>query len=1060
MPEPSRRPVQLPPATRRTFTGDPLRATTARPQPPRQQRQQEYPPRWVVGEPSAASSSCPGAGEFATRVGGGREPQEQPGFAGADTAWYDVMRLYGDIHRLHAVVEKKDEEYQGLLEKKDEVLREKENTYMKLLAAKDKQFADMNEVHRTELLNLQKSKDEQLERLLDKRDQAHKEDMDRLLHRLSGTQSPPMRPIPAQHQQPAHSSTGPPAPVAAALRAQPATSDMLVAQLQAGGDEAKLALTAVLEATLEVLQALAMATPRKQRKSVKEKCERLESFLDEVESDEFDHRLAACETPELQQLAHTLGAVQALRMGEVGVECLILVDNTLSELSRLLDPVMGASRQLSSTEMNVRERGLQTLSDLPRIVLPESAMAEVVTARLVLEVAMDERKADGERATALLGLFVLGLRNAVAVVDVLVKSQEQACAQIFEEVYEGRVQGREGAELFVNLHACTHLCYEIGTKTSAIAARKSLEHSVVAAMTTCVTASCPKSRYQDLLPFFLECTRDNGDVVVASAACSALMFPAVSKTGRELAGDFLSCDPARVGWRVRQRVVRPGLPADRWCDLAQKLSLESVCVSMGLLLANAPAFLPVIPHDQGVWPELIREAVHQAQVNCQQKLAAQTHFSFFSFYWVGSLLKRAVSNPENHAAIMPCAEALLWASANGFLWAGMNTAANAAAACVTLLGKNEGGLTLTKETADCVLRLLHLFFDNMRTEGWAAEMRLRDPAKKVAPAVQLVVDMVIADVSKYSPPFSCPSLLSLYVGLAPCLNHQVVDSRARVVCNPFSPLAHIDKAFVLEHPYAVDDLVTALLLDESNPRRTQDGADKLQATAAKALENLALSEVGKLSLRAHAGVMKGLRALQKDAMSDAAWQSASAALFELDEAARKKAKEAAKTKLAKRLVDRHTANEGNQDDSSSDEPGNVEHVMLSYSWNHQPVIKRINVALKARGYLVWIDIEKMQGSTVEVMSAAVEEAAVMCYGVSEAYKESANCRLEAQYAYQQQVEMIPLKLEEAYRANGWLGMLLGFALTASWHRGSLSLFNSTHTHRERERERHATDRRK
>ena len=102
-----------------------------------------------------------------------------------------------------------------------------------------------------------------------------------------------------------------------------------------------------------------------------------------------------------------------------------------------------------------------------------------------------------------------------------------------------------------------------------------------------------------------------------------------------------------------------------------------------------------------------------------------------------------------------------------------------------------------------------------------------------------------------------------------------------------------DKPFVLEHPHALDDLVTALLLDEHNPRRTQDGADILQATAALALENLALSDVGKAPLRAHTGVMKGLRALKQDAMSDAARRSASAALFELDQEARQKAKKAA-----------------------------------------------------------------------------------------------------------------------------------------------------------------------
>jgi hypothetical protein len=73
-------------------------------------------------------------------------------------------------------------------------------------------------------------------------------------------------------------------------------------------------------------------------------------------------------------------------------------------------------------------------------------------------------------------------------------------------------------------------------------------------------------------------------------------------------------------------------------------------------------------------------------------------------------------------------------------------------------------------------------------------------------------------------------------------------------------------------------------------------------------------------------------------------------------------------------------------------------------------------------------VEKMQGSTVEAMADAVEGAAAMCYGVSRAYKESANCRLEAQYAYQREKDMVPLMVEEGYRADGWLGMLLGTRL--------------------------------
>ena len=102
--------------------------------------------------------------------------------------------------------------------------------------------------------------------------------------------------------------------------------------------------------------------------------------------------------------------------------------------------------------------------------------------------------------------------------------------------------------------------------------------------------------------------------------------------------------------------------------------------------------------------------------------------------------------------------------------------------------------------------------------------------------------------------------------------------------------------------------------------------------------------------------------------------------------------------------------------------------MLSYNWDHQDVIKRINKALQTRGYMTWIDVEKMQGSTIETMAEAVEQAACVVYGISQAYKESANCRLEAQYAHQREKHMVPLMLEEGYRADGWLGMLLGVSL--------------------------------
>lgn len=67
------------------------------------------------------------------------------------------------------------------------------------------------------------------------------------------------------------------------------------------------------------------------------------------------------------------------------------------------------------------------------------------------------------------------------------------------------------------------------------------------------------------------------------------------------------------------------------------------------------------------------------------------------------------------------------------------------------------------------------------------------------------------------------------------------------------------------------------------------------------------------------------------------------------------------------------------------------------------------------------------------MSAAVENAEVMLSCISLSYKESANCRLEAQYAHQQRVPMVPLVMEDGYIASGWLGMLLGTKIYFNFH---------------------------
>jgi hypothetical protein len=48
-------------------------------------------------------------------------------------------------------------------------------------------------------------------------------------------------------------------------------------------------------------------------------------------------------------------------------------------------------------------------------------------------------------------------------------------------------------------------------------------------------------------------------------------------------------------------------------------------------------------------------------------------------------------------------------------------------------------------------------------------------------------------------------------------------------------------------------------------------------------------------------------------------------------------------------------------------------------------------------------------------------------------KESANCRLEAQYGHQQNVQTIPLMMEVGYKPTGWLGIIMGSRLYFNFH---------------------------
>ena len=236
-----------------------------------------------------------------------------------------------------------------------------------------------------------------------------------------------------------------------------------------------------------------------------------------------------------------------------------------------------------------------------------------------------------------------------------------------------------------------------------------------------------------------------------------------------------------------------------------------------------------------------------------------------------------------------------------------------------------------------------------------------------------------------------------------------------------------NKKHMIEFEPLIEMLLECLIIDKDNRRYGQDGADAMQEASAGVLQELALFTLGATALRSHAAVIKTLHKLC-DVGTKVSKERGAAALFELEHDKRQKAADetdGAGTGLMK-----------TQDNVP------LPHVMASYNWDHQEVIMRVVGSLQSRGYLVWVDLEQMKGSTVDTMALAVEGSEVVLIGVSRAYKESSNCRMEAQYALQKKKPIVPLMLTQGYEADGWLGLMLGTSMWYALYGGTLSSENA------------------
>ena len=181
--------------------------------------------------------------------------------------------------------------------------------------------------------------------------------------------------------------------------------------------------------------------------------------------------------------------------------------------------------------------------------------------------------------------------------------------------------------------------------------------------------------------------------------------------------------------------------------------------------------------------------------------------------------------------------------------------------------------------------------------------------------------------------------------------------------------------------------------------------DEEKASATRALWMLAFDDNNKEKIRQEEGAMDILHQLQQSENPEVQ-KAAAGALWEIE------------GKTARHL-------------ERIESTGN--HVMISYQWDSQEVLVEVKNRLQASGYRVWMDLEQMGGSTLETMAKAVENSSVVLVCVSERYKESPNCRSEAEYTYKLGKDIIPLMMQSNYKPDGWLGMLLGTKFWIDFH---------------------------
>jgi hypothetical protein len=154
-------------------------------------------------------------------------------------------------------------------------------------------------------------------------------------------------------------------------------------------------------------------------------------------------------------------------------------------------------------------------------------------------------------------------------------------------------------------------------------------------------------------------------------------------------------------------------------------------------------------------------------------------------------------------------------------------------------------------------------------------------------------------------------------------------------------ISDANKPLLLNTPGFIPYLVDALLIDPGHPRAEmkEELRSWCQEHHCECLAQLAVFGPAREALRQDPSVVPALEAVAEAGLSAQARDFAQAALLALSD------------KELQPLA-------GGEQQM---------HIMLSYQWDGQATVQRINESLIARGYVTWFDLTDMKGSTMDAM---------------------------------------------------------------------------------------------